>query len=132
MEQEAPEEIVVVFDAPEPTFRHEAYPDYKATREKMPDEMVPQLDWIRRAVEAEGMPFLRRPGWEADDIIGTLARQGAAAGRDVWIVSGDKDMYQLVDDHVQALQRDEAGPGRASTWSTTRAWRRSSASRPTR
>ena len=101
VEQEAPEEIVVVFDAPEPTFRHEAYPDYKATREKMPDEMVPQLDWIRRAVEGEGMPFLRRPGWEADDIIGTLARQGAAAGRDVWIVSGDKDMYQLVDDHVR-------------------------------
>ncbi len=99
-QQEAPEEVVVVFDAPEPTFRHKAYPDYKATREKMPEEMIPQLEWIRRAVEAEGLPFLRVPGFEADDIIGTLARQGAAQGRDVWIVSGDKDMYQLVGDHV--------------------------------
>jgi len=101
VDQEAPDEVVVVFDAPEPTFRHEAYPDYKATRDKMPDEMVPQLEWIRRAVTALGLPFLRVPGWEADDIIGTLARQGEDAGRDVWIVSGDKDMYQLVDDRVR-------------------------------
>ncbi len=100
-DQEAPEEIVVVFDAPEPTFRHKAYPEYKATREKMPDEMIPQLAWIQRAVEGEGLPFLRVPGWEADDVIGALARQGADAGRDVWIVSGDKDMYQLVGDHVK-------------------------------
>ena len=99
--EEAPDEIVVVFDAPEPTFRHKAYPEYKATREKMPEEMIPQLEWIRRAVEAEGLPFLRVPGWEADDVIGALARQGAEAGRDVWIVSGDKDMYQLVGDHVR-------------------------------
>ncbi|MFV1958828.1 MAG: DNA polymerase I, partial [Planctomycetota bacterium] len=100
-QQETPDEIVVAFDAPEPTFRHRLYPEYKATREKMPEEMIPQLDWIRRAVEGEGLPFVRLPGWEADDLIGTLARQAQAAGRDVWIVSGDKDMYQLVTDHVR-------------------------------
>lgn len=98
---EDPEEIVVVFDAPEPTFRHEAYPEYKATREKMPEEMIPQLEWIRRAVTGDGLPFVRVPGWEADDVIGTLARQGVQAGRDVWIVSGDKDMCQLVDARVR-------------------------------
>ena len=75
-DQEAPEEVVVVFDAPEPTFRHKAYPEYKATREKMPDEMIPQLAWIQRAVEGLGIPFLRVPGWEADDVIG--ARRPAA------------------------------------------------------
>ncbi len=100
-QHEKPDEIVVIFDAKEPTFRHRAYAAYKATREKMPEEMVPQLEWIRRAVEAEGLPFLRVPGYEADDVIGTLARQGEAAARDVWIVSGDKDMCQLVTDHVR-------------------------------
>ncbi len=98
---EKPEEICVVFDAPEPTFRHEAYPEYKATREKMPGEMVPQLAWIRRAVEGQGIPFLSVSGYEADDVIGTLARRGDAAGKDVWIVSGDKDMLQLVGEHVR-------------------------------
>src|SRR5262245_33837674 len=71
--REKPERIAVVFDAPEPTFRHAEYAEYKATREKMPDELVPQLEWIRRAVEARGIPFLRVPGFEADDVIGTLA-----------------------------------------------------------
>jgi DNA polymerase-1 len=101
VDQEQPEEIGVVFDGREPTFRHKAFPEYKATRDKMPEEMVPQLAWIRRAVEGEGIPFLLVEGYEADDVIGTLARAEAAAGKDVWIVSGDKDMLQLVDDHVR-------------------------------
>ncbi len=101
LEDERPDHVVVVFDAPEPTFRHELYPEYKATRDKMPDELVPQLAWIRRAVDGLGLPFLAIPGFEADDVIGTLARRGEAAGLDVWIVSGDKDMLQLVGDHVR-------------------------------
>jgi DNA polymerase I len=120
---EKPEELVVVFDAPEPTFRHEAYADYKATREKMPEEMVPQLAWIRRAVEGRGLPFLAVPGYEADDVIGTLAKRAAAAGKDVWIVSGDKDMLQLVDERVRlynvmkpgAEGVDLVGPAEART-----------------
>ncbi len=101
VEQEKPERIAVVFDAPEPTFRHREYPEYKATREKMPEELVPQLDCIRRLVEGMGIPFLRVPGFEADDVIGTLAVRESAAGHDVWIVSGDKDMTQLVGPRVR-------------------------------
>ncbi|MDJ0974590.1 MAG: DNA polymerase I, partial [Planctomycetota bacterium] len=101
LDQEDPEEIAVVFDPLGPTFRHERYPDYKATREKMPDEMIPQLDWIKRAVEGLGIAFVCIDGYEADDVIGTLAVEGAAAGKDVWIVSGDKDMMQLVGEKVR-------------------------------
>ncbi|MCA9317578.1 MAG: DNA polymerase I, partial [Planctomycetes bacterium] len=101
LDEEKPEHIVVVFDPPGPTFRHERYPDYKATRDKIPDELVPQLAWIRRAVEGMGLPFIAVPGFEADDVIGTLAKKASAEGQDVWIVSGDKDMLQLVGDHVK-------------------------------
>jgi DNA polymerase-1 len=99
--QEKPDRVAVVFDAKEPTFRHLEYPEYKATRDKMPEELGPQLEWIRRIVEAQGIPFLRVPGFEADDVIGTLARRESAAGHDVWIVSGDKDMTQLVGPRVR-------------------------------
>ncbi|MFO0932462.1 MAG: DNA polymerase I [Planctomycetota bacterium] len=101
LDQEKPERIAVVFDAQEPTFRHKEYPEYKATREKMPDDLVPQLGWIEKVVKALGIPFLREPGFEADDVIGTLARRESAKGHDVWIVSGDKDMTQLVGPHVK-------------------------------
>ncbi|MDF1701257.1 MAG: 5'-3' exonuclease H3TH domain-containing protein, partial [Planctomycetota bacterium] len=109
LEDEQPEEIAVVFDGPEDTFRHKIFPDYKATREKMPEEMVPQLAWIRQCVEALGIAFLQVEGYEADDIIGTLATQGAAEGKDVWIVSGDKDMLQLVSDKVRLYNLMKAG-----------------------
>jgi DNA polymerase-1 len=101
LEQEKPERICVVFDGSQPTFRHRAYAEYKATRQKMPDELLGQLDWIRRLVEALGIPFVRVEGYEADDVIGTIARREDAAGHDVWIVSGDKDMQQLVSDRVR-------------------------------
>jgi DNA polymerase-1 len=101
LDQEKPERICVVFDGSTPTFRHRAYADYKATRQKMPEELLAQLDWIRRVVEAEGIPFVRLEGYEADDVIGTIARREAARGGDVWIVSGDKDMQQLVSDRVR-------------------------------
>jgi DNA polymerase-1 len=101
VDQERPERICVVFDGSTPTFRHRAYADYKATRQKMPDELLAQLDWIRRVVEAEGIPFVRLEGYEADDVIGTLARRESEKGVDVWIVSGDKDMQQLVSDRVR-------------------------------
>ena len=101
LEQEKPERIAVVFDADEPTFRHKAYPEYKATREKMPEELPAQLEWIAQIVRALGIPFLREPGYEADDVIGTLALRESARGHDVWIVSGDKDMTQLVGPRVR-------------------------------
>lgn len=100
LEELEPGFIAVAFDTPEPTFRHEAYEAYKATREEMPDEMVDQLDEIRHVVEAFRIPILEIPGYEADDVIGTLATKARAAGIASVIVSSDKDFYQLVSDCV--------------------------------
>jgi DNA polymerase I len=101
LESEAPERVAVAFDPPGKTFRHERFDSYKATREKAPDEMVSQLDWIRELVRALGIPIYEVRGFEADDVIGTLALQGAAAGWDVSIVTGDKDFMQLVGPRVK-------------------------------
>jgi len=100
LEEEKPDRIAVAFDPPGPTFRHERYADYKATRQKMPDELVGQLDAIRDCVRAHGVPIFEVPGFEADDVIGTLATQAARAGWDVRIVTGDKDFMQLVDERI--------------------------------
>ena len=99
-----PSHLAVVFDAKGPTFRHERYPQYKATREKMPDELVAQLPWIDEVLEALEVLVLRQEGCEADDVIGTLARRAKDAHWDVRIVSGDKDFFQLVDERVQMFQ----------------------------
>ena len=85
----APKYGVVVFDAPGPTFRDERYPEYKAQRPKMPGDLKRQLPWINALVEAQGYPVLQVSGVEADDVIGTLARQAVAAGHEVRIISGD-------------------------------------------
>jgi DNA polymerase-1 len=91
----------VCFDSPEPTHREERFPAYKAQRPPMAGELRQQLPWIDRLVAANHFPMIRRPGWEADDIIATLTHRGVAAGLEVVIVAGDKDLAQLVDDHVR-------------------------------
>jgi DNA polymerase-1 len=96
LEQEQPDAIAVAFDPPGKTFRHERYEPYKATREKAPDEMKAQLEWLREVVHAHGVPLFEVPGYEADDVIGTLATTGIAKGYEVLIVTGDKDFMQLV------------------------------------
>jgi DNA polymerase-1 len=101
LEQEPPDLIAVAMDPPGPTFRHEQFAEYKATRERAPEELIAQLDLIRDVVRAHGIPVVEVPGYEADDVIGTLTRTGAAAGYEVLIVTGDKDMMQLVGDHVR-------------------------------
>jgi DNA polymerase I len=93
---ETPRMMAVIFDHPEPTFRHRLFDDYKATRQKMPVEMVEQLPYMKKVTEALGIPLLEIPGFEADDVIGTLALQGAAEGYVVNVVTGDKDFMQLV------------------------------------
>lgn len=100
-EREHPSHWAVVSDTKEPTFRHARYPDYKATREKMPDELVAQLPGIREVLAAMKVPLLEKAGFEADDLIATLARKAAAAGFDVRIVSGDKDFCQLVTPQIK-------------------------------
>ncbi|WP_297831019.1 DNA polymerase I [Thermomonas sp.] len=94
--KEAPEHIAFVIDAPGRTFRDDLYPDYKANRPPMPDDLRAQVAPMLQIVEALGIPILRVPGVEADDVIGTLALQGAAEGIDVTISTGDKDFAQLV------------------------------------
>ncbi len=93
----------VVFDSPEPTFRELQFPAYKAQRPAMPSELAQQLPVIDRLVAVHRFPLLRKPGYEADDIIATLARRGAEAGLEVVIVAGDKDLAQMVDEHVRML-----------------------------
>ncbi len=94
----APDRGAVVFDCPEPTHRELKFPAYKAQRPAMADELRVQLPWIDRLVATYRFPLVRKPGYEADDIIATLARQGAAAGMEVVIVAGDKDLAQMVRD----------------------------------
>ncbi len=95
-----PTHIGVVFDAPGKTFRDELYADYKAHRPPMPEELGVQIERLHEIIRAMGLPLLVVEGVEADDVIGTLARQAEAQGMDVLISTGDKDMAQLVDDHV--------------------------------
>ena len=95
-----PSHIAVAFDCAEPTFRHEEYEDYKATREEMPDEMADQLPAIHEFVESLGFPILEVPGFEADDLIGTMAEKAVDEGMRVVIVSGDKDFFQMVDNGI--------------------------------
>ncbi|MDB4542676.1 DNA polymerase I [bacterium] len=92
--------IAVVFDAKGKTFRDDMFAQYKANRPPMPDELREQIEPIHEIVKAMGLPFICEPGVEADDVIGTLARQASQQGRDVIISTGDKDMAQLVDQHI--------------------------------
>ncbi len=101
LRDENPEYIAIVFDSREKTFRHEMYPEYKATREKMPDELREQFPDLWRLVDAMNIPRLEMPGYEADDIIGSLATMAKSEGIKSYIVSGDKDFMQLVDEDIQ-------------------------------
>ena len=98
-----PEYIAVIFDAKGPTFRDEIYPDYKANRPGMPEGLEPQIPHIKRIVEAYHIPVIEKEGYEADDIIGTIAKEVAKERVDVVIVTGDKDMLQLVGEHICTL-----------------------------
>jgi DNA polymerase I len=103
IKEEAPDRIAVVFDAPGRTFRDDLFDQYKAQRAPMPDDLRSQVQPLNDTVAAMGVPLLRVPGVEADDVIGTLARQGADAGFKVLISTGDKDMAQLVGPNVELL-----------------------------
>ena len=100
IEDEKPEYLIVVFDTKEPTFRHEIYEDYKATREKMPDEMAITFPRLIQALNSLNLCILEKPGYEADDIIATIAKQYASNELKVFIISGDKDLAQLVNDNI--------------------------------
>ncbi len=99
LEQEAPDYLAVVFDTGK-TFRDELYPDYKGTREKMPDDLRTQIDRIRQLVDAFNIPRLEVMGYEADDVLGSVAQAVVAQGLGVKIFTGDRDLLQLVDDRI--------------------------------
>lgn len=103
MRQFASERIAVVFDAKGKTFRDEMYPEYKANRPPMPDDLRCQIEPLHNVIRAMGLPLICVPGVEADDVIGTLAYQASQAGMPVLISTGDKDMAQLVDDNVTLI-----------------------------
>ena len=99
-----PDGIIVVFDRPEKTFRHEAIPEYKAQREKAPDILFQQLGMIRELLDVLGVTWKEQIGFEGDDLIATMADKAEKAGHDLIIVTGDRDSYQLVrDPHIRVL-----------------------------
>ena len=97
------DQVVVIFDAKGPTFRNEIYSEYKANRPPMPDELREQIEPIHQTIRAMGLPLICIGGVEADDVIGTLSVQAAAQQREVVISTGDKDMAQLVNEHVTLI-----------------------------
>ena len=99
----AGDQVVVIFDAKGPTFRNDIYAEYKANRPPMPDELREQIEPIHDTIRAMGLPLICIGGVEADDVIGTLSVQAAISGREVVISTGDKDMAQLVNDHVTLI-----------------------------
>ena len=109
LREEQPAHVAVVFDAPGKTFRDDLYAEYKATRPPMPDELRSQVAPIHDLVLALGIPLLEISGVEADDVIGTLSRQATALGVRTVMSTSDKDMAQLVDDHVTMVNPMDGG-----------------------
>jgi DNA polymerase-1 len=99
LEQDHPDYLAVAFDTGK-TFRDDLFPDYKATRAKMPNDLRPQIERIRQLVDAFNIPRLEVEGYEADDVLGSVARQAVAKGFGVKIITGDRDLLQLVDDRI--------------------------------
>ncbi len=102
LDRKKPDMLVVTMDSKAPSFRVDMYPDYKAHRPPMPEDLPAQIGRIERILEAMNIPMLRVDGWEADDLIGTLCKQAAEKGIDSYICSKDKDMLQLLGKHVFA------------------------------
>jgi DNA polymerase I len=103
IKDQKPTHLAAVWDRPEPTFRKQAFEAYKAQRKEIPPDLPEQIDWIKRILQAMRIPVLEKPGFEADDIIGTIARKMKEKALDVVIVTGDKDMMQLVSDGIILL-----------------------------
>ena len=101
MRRTQPTHMAVIFDTPEPTFRHKLSPIYKGDRPSMPEELSQQIPYLHALIKAQGIPLYSLPGAEADDIIGTLTKRALAEGHHVLISTGDKDMAQLVNEHVK-------------------------------
>jgi DNA polymerase-1 len=103
-----PDHVAVAFDLAAPTFRDKLFEEYKANRPEFPEDLSVQLPYVRRFCRALGLPLVELEGFEADDLIGTLARAGSTQGAEIFIVSGDEDLFQLVNDRVRVLKPSRA------------------------
>lgn len=101
LEEESPEYLIVAFDVKAPTFRHELFREYKGTRKPMPEELREQVPVVKEVLKAMGIKIVELPGYEADDVLGTLAKQGEKNGLEVSLVSGDRDLLQIASDHIK-------------------------------
>lgn len=110
LEEEQPDYLAVAMDTSAPTFRHKEYKEYKATRQKMPEDMASQLEMLKDVVRAFGVPVIELDGYEADDIMGTLARRAEQEGVETFLVTADKDFMQLVTEKIRIYR-----PGRQGT-----------------
>jgi DNA polymerase-1 len=115
LESENPQYIGVVFDVNAPTFRHEIFKEYKANREAMPEDLRKSIPYIRKIIEAFNIPIIEKKGFEADDVIGTLAKKAIKEGFDTYMMTPDKDYAQLVEDHIRMYKPAKSG-GAAEVW----------------
>ena len=109
IKREQPTHLACAFDTPEPTQRHKDFPDYKAQRDAMPEDLSSQLPLVDRLMESLNIQTIRMPGYEADDIIGTLAHEAANDGYEVWMVTPDKDYHQLVTERIHVYKPGRKG-----------------------
>lgn len=109
MQEEQPTHIAVAFDRKEPTFRHKKFKEYKITRKPMPDDLVSQIPYIKAIVKAYNVATFELPGYEADDILATIAKKAEERGLPALIVTGDKDMLQIVDSYIKVRDTHKEG-----------------------
>ncbi len=115
LETEKPDYIGVVFDVPAPTFRHGMFPEYKANRDEMPEDLRKSIPYIRKIIEAFNIPIIEKPGFEADDVIGTLAKEAEKQGFTTYMMTPDKDYAQLVTDNIFMYKPGKGGDD-AEVW----------------
>ncbi|MBN1594402.1 DNA polymerase I [candidate division FCPU426 bacterium] len=111
LEKIKPTHAAVMFDRPEPTHRHEIFPEYKAKREMIPEDLQSQIPLVKNLVKAFHLPIYEKPGWEADDLIGTVAKKAAKEDTEVFIFSNDKDLFQLVAKNTKMVRAVRGGKG---------------------
>ena len=109
LKKQEPSHIVAATDTPEPTFRHKEFPEYKAQRDEIPEDLAVQIPLVYRLFDAMNITCIRMPGFEADDIIGTLSLEAAEAGFESWMVTPDKDYHQLVAENVRVYKPGRQG-----------------------
>ena len=101
LDEEKPDYLTVAFDVHAPTFRHQVYTEYKGTRHPMPEELRSQVPLIKKVLKSMGIRIAQQAGLEADDILGTLAKKAQELGMEVSLISGDRDLLQIADEHIQ-------------------------------